>query len=443
MLCPRSLMSMYRKGKTRMYASNTATTTMVKRSKCLALTLVLLWLLPPAHAVKDGTAVDRAKPKKGKTVAPPLSEAPSAAFTALPKFGTITWEVGELPWVGEGPDEGVSGMGLVAHDGKLLLCGGFIPGGDGSTGTASRRTSRWTWCYDPKDGAWARLADAPFRREYVRSIATEDAVYMLGGGCQYKGQAPPYRVHGDCARLDLVKQPSTWQAHSPLNVPRTHSAVGLAGDCLVVAGGNEYDFRQNGYSHATIRDTCEVFDPAQPDKGWQVRTPIPGPGRGWAASVAADEYLYLFGGLTWTESDAPVGTRETLCYDPKADAWKRLAPPPLAISGWEGALYADRYAILAGGVERRSGGIVWSDLVWVYDVEEDRWLRIDDVLPPGAVFNDPGVAVIDDTIYVAGAEGPHGSHYNYFLAGRIHGEQSQRPARGARRQTPADHPGGG
>ena len=35
------------------------------------------------------------------------------------------------------------------------------------------------------------------------------------------------------------------------------------------------------------------------------------------------------------------------------------------------------------------------------------------------MFNDPGVASIGDTIYVLGAEGPDGSHYNYFLMGRI------------------------
>jgi hypothetical protein len=35
------------------------------------------------------------------------------------------------------------------------------------------------------------------------------------------------------------------------------------------------------------------------------------------------------------------------------------------------------------------------------------------------VFNDPGVVVIGDTIYVLGAEGPSGSHWNYFLVGRI------------------------
>jgi N-acetylneuraminic acid mutarotase len=206
-------------------------------------------------------------------------------------------------------------------------------------------------------------------------------------------------------------------------VPRTHTAVGSVDNFLIVAGGNQYDFTENGYSHGTIRDTTEVFDLSHPARGWQRRAPIPAAGRGWSGSVIAKQHLYLFGGITWNEAGATLGTRETLRYDPKTDHWQKMTPPPLAISGWEGALYADRYAILAGGVMRPEhepvGTTVWSDLVWAYDSQRDHWLRVNGILPPGAVFNDPGVAILGNTIYVLGAEGPSGSHYNYFLMGRI------------------------
>ncbi len=65
------------------------------------------------------------------------------------------------------------------------------------------------------------------------------------------------------------------------------------------------------------------------------------------------------------------------------------------------------------------GTTVWSDLVWAYDSQRDHWLRVNGILPPGAVFNDPGVAILGNTIYVLGAEGPSGSHYNYFSDGCI------------------------
>ena len=55
-----------------------------------------------------------------------------------------------------------------------------------------------------------------------------------------------------------------------------------------------------------------------------------------------------------------------------------------------------------GGVLRPDADapILWSDLIWAHDLEEDAWSRVEGILPPGA-------------------EGPDDSHYNYFLKGRI------------------------
>jgi hypothetical protein len=372
-------------------------------------------------------AADIAQPKKGKTVDPPLSASPPTEYTSLPFFGTITWETRLLPWVEEGPYGGISGMAMVDHGGKIYLVGGFIPAGDETKDEESRRTSRWTWMFDPVTDAWTRLADAPMRREYTRGIVSEDALYLVGGGNQYKGQDPPYRVHGDCAVLDLAAEPPTWQTLPPLNVPRTHTAIGTVDGNLIVVGGNEYEWKEDGYSHQTIRGTTEVFDLTHPDRGWQRRASLPG-ARGWSASFVANEQLYVFGGITWNANNATLGLRETLHYNPQSNTWQTKTPPPIAVSGWEGALHAGRYGLLVGGVTRPEREpvtpMVWSDLVWAYDVEDDAWMRVEGKLPPGAVFNDPGVVVLGDTIYVIGAEGPHGSHYNYFLVGKI---SKQRP----------------
>ncbi len=396
------------------------------RLRASAMAVVCLVLLAGtwAQAEEPGAPDMKAKPKEGTTFAPPLSTKDLPALADLPLFGAIEWRTTKLPWVDDGPYAGISGVGMVALEGKVYVCGGFIPGGDGSEDAASRRTSRWGWRYDAASVAWERLPDLPIRREYVRAIAAENRIYVVGGACQYKGQEPRYRAHGQCvALINPSGEPYGWQALGALNVPRTHMAVGYAGGYVVVAGGNQYDFAEKGYSHQTIRDTVEVSEPAQPEKGWQTRTPIPGPGRGWAASVSAGGKLYLFGGLTWNEANETTPLRESLRYDPKEDTWDRVAPPPLSITAWEGGLYAGRYAIMVGGVLRdeadASVPIVWSDLAMAYDIEKDQWLRIDGVLPPGAVFNDPGVAVIGDDIYVLGAEGPNGSHFNYFLIGHI------------------------
>ena len=372
-------------------------------------------------------APDKAQPKDGKSFTPPLSERIPESVSALPRFGGITWETTALPWVGEGPYDGISGAGMAEINGVIYVVGGFIPGGDGSGDSASRRTSRWTMAYDPGTQRWTRLAHAPFRREYTRAIAAGGELYLAGGACQYKKQDPPYLVHGDCAGFDPGTGPKgAWKALPALQVSRTHMAVGYAGGRLLVAGGNEYDFAEKGYSHNTIRGTLESLDPLDPASGWREDTPIPGAPRGWCASTVANEALYLFGGITWDEDNATVATPETLRYDAAAGTWTVLAPPPLPVSGWEGALYQGRYAINVGGVVRPAPGtgeeMIWSDLALAYDTQEDQWLQVDGVLPPGAVFNDPGVVIIGDTIYVLGAEGPDGSHFNYFLIGQINQE---------------------
>ncbi|MCD4726211.1 MAG: hypothetical protein K8R46_01000 [Pirellulales bacterium] len=58
-------------------------------------------------------------------------------------------------------------------------------------------------------------------------------------------------------------------------------------------------------------------------------------------------------------------------------------------------------------------------MVFVYDTQDDLWMKIDGFLPPGGLFNDVGICIIGDTIYAAGAEGPGAAHYDYLLIGQI------------------------
>ena len=347
-----------------------------------------------------------------------LSKEMPKSVEVLPIFGTIEWTMKQMPLIEPGPHAGVSGMGMVVVEGKIYHMGGFIPAGD-ETQQPSRRTSRWVHQYDPKSERWTKLPHLPARREYTRAIAAINEVYVLGGGVQKPKEDVRYAPNADVFRLDTSGRPLRWQTVAPLTVPRTHMAVGKVGNYLIVAGGNRYDHADGGYSSRTIQGVTEVLDLTSPQKGWTQRTPIPGLPRGWCASASLNDKLYLFGGLAFAATKE--GTRgpkiklqQSLCYDPKLDKWTRLADPPAMISGWEGAAYNRRYVIIVGGVSNR-----WSDLAFVYDTTSDRWMRIANPLPSGGVLNDTGVCIIDDTIYVAGGEGPGGSHFNHFLVGKI------------------------
>ncbi|MGC9320622.1 MAG: hypothetical protein ACP5KN_21495, partial [Armatimonadota bacterium] len=67
----------------------------------------------------------------------------------------------------------------------------------------------------------------------------------------------------------------------------------------------------------------------------------------------------------------------------------------------------------------------WNSRVLAYDTQTHRYHRMEPEVPHGGVINDPGVCCIGDTLYVAGAEGPGGTHFDWFRVGTLslHPEQ--------------------
>lgn len=352
-----------------------------------------------------------------------LSKNMTPEVQALPHCGIIDWKLDRIPFIDARPNAGISGAGMVVVDGRIYLLGGFIPAGDGSSDRASHRTSRWVYRYDPPTKEWTRLPDLPERREYTRAIATTNAIYLIGGSMQRKGNPHGELVSDDCFKMDLAKQPLAWERQGKLSVARTHMGVGRVGDYLIVAGGVKWD-PKNGYHASTIKGTTDVLDLSKPQLGWQARSSIPGVGRGWVASSAGKNAFYVFSGLTFDEKKNSTWINESLKYDPASDQWTSIGKPPVWVSGWEAATYRDRYIILVGGcvgptTTPYSNANLWNDLVFVFDTETEVWGKLEGTIPPAAVYNDAGVVIIGDTIYVAGGEGPRGSHFNHFAIGRI------------------------
>lgn len=370
-----------------------------------------------------------------------LSQRAAEYVKALPVLGRVDWDLKHLDFIDDGPTAGLSGAALVHHDGALYLAGGFIPKGDG-TGDPSHRTSKWAFRYDLASDRWQRLPDMPERKEYTRGIATAGGEIFVVGGLRQKATADNYSaVMPEVFRLTSTTNGDAeykWEIHSQLGVPRTHSSPGAVGRRLILVGGNEYAINKAkgimGMHTSTIRDTVEVFDLDKPDAGWVKKKPIPLGPRGWCGSSVLGGRFYLFGGIDVIERSDGKSTRmklnDTLSYDPLLDSWETHAPMPFYLSGWEGATFRDRYVILIGGVEaevvsaEKMGRNTFNDMAFAYDTVDDRWLRLDGLTPPGGVYNDPGVVIVGDRIFVVGGEGPRGSHFDHFLLGKITLEKS-------------------
>jgi len=351
------------------------------------------------------------------------------ALAKLPVFGKITWTQSAMPFIRKGPKGGISGVGMCDAGNRICVAGGFLGKealGDGS-GALNGKTSKWAYAYNPENQDWTQLPDLPKRAEYGRMTAHGDKLYFLGGAAydlREQGLGP-YNPSAGMVSLRLDKADDGWRTEPPMKEPRTHFALGNTGQLFIAAGGNVYDDAENGYSQKTLRNLTEIFDPSEPAKGWQLGSPMPPPARGWTASVGAGGRLWVFGGVTFEPSGKKKSLRrrlsETLSYDPVTDAWTRHAPAPLEISGWGAAAYSDRYIILVGGYGSVPGQPPEMNAQpLVYDIQQDRWMRFaHSALPPAGAFNDPGVAISGNSLYVGGGEGYGGSHYNHWLIGQI------------------------
>lgn len=352
----------------------------------------------------------------------------NSSLSTLPVFGRIVWRRDAMPFVRVGPDGGISGVGMCASGNRIFVAGGFL--GKGAFGDGSlepnRKTSKWVYAYDVETKAWERLPDLPTRAEYGRMAAVGGNLYFVGGAAYANDgeRVGPYVPSAAVHVLNLSETEPAWKAMPPMPEPRTHFALGNVGDFLIAMGGNVYDAAESGYSSRTVRRETAVLNLSDPQNGWTVQAPAPDPARGWSATAACRGKLWVFGGLSF-KNQAPKSSRvrlpETLSYDPVANTWTRHAPAPVEISGWGGVAYLDRYVILVGGHGGPKGVRARMNVnPLVYDTAEDRWLRLEQsVTPTGGNLNDPGVAICGDTIYVAGAEGYNGTHYNHWLVGRI------------------------
>ena len=134
--------------------------------------------------------------------------------------------------------------------------------------------------------------------------------------------------------------------------------------------------------------------------------------------------MYLFSGLTFDDKKNSTWVDACLKYVPATNRWMPIARPPVWVSGWEAATYRDRYIVIVGGcvgptTKPYSNANLWNDLAFVYDTATDRWGKLTGTIPPAAVYNDSGVVILGDTIYVVGGEGPRGSHFNHLAIGRL------------------------
>lgn len=236
------------------------------------------------------------------------------------------------------------GLGAVALAGHV-----YAVGGSNSHYEAVDTVER----YDPRAGSWEVLAPLSVARRALAVVDLDGSVYALGG----HDDRETLRV---AERFDLAA--GRWRQVAPMRVARWYLAAVAHGGALYAVGGADEDLNPMG--------VVERYDPAQ-DR-WQPAPPLP-TARGALAVAAVGSRIYALGG---GDLLGPLSTVEV--YDPARDEWRQVASMPTARCGISAAV-ADGCIYVMGG--NGSGFISVADdskldTVERYDPRLDAWERV-------------------------------------------------------------------
>lgn len=116
-------------------------------------------------------------------------------------------------WESLGKGNGLQGLAMVAHDGKLYRIGGFM-----AKNQRGEEQSLWSQagvsCFDPKTKQWTEVAPLPEPRSSFDAAVLGDKIYVVGGWSMQGDKESTW--HQTAHVLDLGQQQAAWE---PLPAP--------------------------------------------------------------------------------------------------------------------------------------------------------------------------------------------------------------------------------
>ncbi len=210
---------------------------------------------------------------------------------------TDSWRVGpEIP-----KHRRRGGAGTVVHDGKIYVVGGIVDGH--TSGTVA-----WFDEFDPKNGIWRELPDAPRIRDHFPAIALKGRLYCIGG------------------RNTSIHEPGNFMAFFGALIPEV----------------DRYDFATGKWT--TLAEALPVATAA-----------------GGLLELKGD--IYYFGG----ESAQKVAHKETQQLNVKSGKWKLMAPMVQGRHGGGSAVMGGKLYFAAGSGGRGGAPELSSTEVYAVD----------------------------------------------------------------------------
>lgn len=180
----------------------------------------------------------------------------SGKFRRLKLAEPKSWE--ELPG-----GDGLQGLALVAHGGKLYRIGGMQPRNKAGDPADNHSTATCT-VFDPKTSKWEKLPDMPAGRSSHDAVVVGDQIIVVGGW-NLQGVNAKSVWHDTTLLLDLTKKPLKWEAVAQPFERRALNVGTIDGKVYVVCGMS---------SENETEKTVDIFDPVK--KTWSRGPSLPG-----------------------------------------------------------------------------------------------------------------------------------------------------------------------
>ncbi|KAM4745150.1 kelch-like protein 22 isoform 2-T3 [Anableps anableps] len=238
--------------------------------------------------------------------------------------------------------------------------------------------------FHPSWSEWRTLKAAHAPRMSNQGIAVlNNFVYLIGGDRNNSG----FRAESRCWRYD--PRYNSWCSIQPLQMQH-------ADHCVCVVGGHIYAI--GGRDYRSELDWVERYDPIT--NKWEFVSPMKKEVYAHAGAVV-DGRIYITCGCR-----GMVYLRETYCYDPSTDDWTACTEGPVE-RAWHGMAAVNGRMYVIGGSNDQRG--YRRDVLQLacFDPTSNSWSLLTP-LPSG--HGEPGIAVLDNRIYVLGGRSHDRGH---------------------------------
>ncbi|AFZ68241.1 Kelch repeat-containing protein [Deinococcus peraridilitoris] len=223
-----------------------------------------------------------------------------------------------IPQGSSSPNGGVTHAGITT-DGKanIYYAGGYTSKNVGGDKPLQQTFgTKAVFQYSIASNSYTQLPDLPVPRAAGQLEYVNDTLHYFGG--QALGKDPDSADH---FVLDLKNLSKGWAKVSQLNQARNHlGAAQLNGKIYAIGGQTGHD------STTRTVATVEVYDPANPDKGWTLLTAMPYPASHIEATFVLGNRILVAGGTKGGGRTTEVTS--ILAFDPTKNSgmgtWVKL-----------------------------------------------------------------------------------------------------------------------